>query len=274
MEDDKTLNKGKLAQLISRYTRLNRIIAIGLPIIVVVICIAAFIVAFMGREPEDILPTNAVFDEDGNLTEILGNVSVCIDPGHGYDDPGADSAFLGDEYSEADINLDVALKVREILTKYKVNVIMTHDDSEPNDSVPQNEEGKRVIDPVWRADFANSNADISLFVSLHCDSYPQGESVNGVRIYYMPKAKSGEYAAVLAKDCADGIKNIFSEEVMLKPMAPDDAYYVIKHINVPSVLIEMGFITNAEDATDMLDDAWRQNMAEGIANGIIEYILN
>jgi len=274
MEDDKILNRGKLAQLISRYARLNRIIAIGLPVIIVVICIVALIVIFAGRETEDVLPANAVFDEAGNLTEILGNVSVCIDPGHGYDDPGADSDFLGEEYAEADINLDVALKVREILARYKVNVIMTHDTSEPDDSVPQNEEGKRVIDPVWRADFANANTDISLFVSLHCDSYPQSESVSGVRIYYMPKAKSGEAAEELAKECAGGIESIFNEDVMLKSMSPDDAYYVIKHINVPSVLIEMGFITNPDDAADMLDDSWRQRMAEGIANGIIEYILS
>ena len=274
MGDNKFLNKEKLVLFISRHAQLNRVIAIGLSISLILICSVAFAVIFMNGADGDELPTNAIFDENGNITGILGDVSVCIDPGHGYDDPGADSAFLGEEYDEAYINLDVALKVREILAKYNVNVIMTHDGSDPDDSVPLNEAGKRVIDPVWRAEFANANNDISLFVSLHCDSYPQNEAVKGTRIYYMPKAKNGDLAAELSRECANGIKNVFGEDVMLKPMASEDAYYVIKHINVPSVLIEMGFITNASDAADMLDDAWRQRMAEGIANGIIEYILN
>ncbi len=274
MSKNIVINKEKIIQLIARYGHLGRILTIAGVTMAVVLAALVLTVFWVNHSEEDKFPTNAVFDEKGNLTEVLGNVSVCIDPGHGYDDPGADSDFLGDGYAEREINFDVALKVRDILKRYNVNVIMTHDTNEPDETVPQNGDGKRVIDPVWRAEFANANTDISLFVSLHCDSYPQNESVSGTRIYYMPKAKSGEAAGELAKECMSGIKNLFGEDVMLKPMASSEAYYVIKHINVPSVLIEMGFITNADDAADMLDEAWRQKMAEGIANGIIEYILN
>ena len=54
-------------------------------------------------------------------------------------------------------------------------------------------------------------------------------------------------------------------------MSADDAYYVIKHIDVPSVLTELGFVTNREDAENMLTDAWRQTAAQGIADGILAY---
>lgn len=268
------INKEKIIRLIARYGHLGRILTVAGVTMAVVIAALVLTVFLVNHSHEDKLPTNAVFDEDGNLTEVLGGVSVCIDPGHGYDDPGADSDFLGDDCAEREINFDVALKVRDILSGYNVNVIMTHDKNEPDENVPMNEDGKRVIDPVWRAEFANANSEISLFVSLHCDSFPQNESVSGTRIYYMPKAKNGGAAGELAKECAGGIKDVFGENVMLKPMTSDEAYYVIKHINVPSVLIEMGFITNSGDAADMLSEAWRQKMAEGIANGIIEYILN
>ena len=59
---------------------------------------------------------------------------------------------------------------------------------------------------------------------------------------------------------------------LVKTMADDDAFYVIKKIGVPSVLCEIGFVTNQTDAANMLDEAWRQAAAQAIADGIIAYI--
>ena len=59
---------------------------------------------------------------------------------------------------------------------------------------------------------------------------------------------------------------------MVKTMTDDNAFYVIKNIGVPSVLCEVGFVTNQTDAKQMLDENWRQAAAEAIVNGIIEYI--
>ena len=56
-------------------------------------------------------------------------------------------------------------------------------------------------------------------------------------------------------------------------MTSSEAYYVIKHITAPSVLIEMGFITNESDASNMLSEEWRQKMAESVAAGIVNSLL-
>jgi N-acetylmuramoyl-L-alanine amidase len=55
-------------------------------------------------------------------------------------------------------------------------------------------------------------------------------------------------------------------------MTEDNAFYVVKNIDVPSVLCEVGFVTNKTDAEHMLDEAWRQAAAEAIAQGILDYI--
>ena len=55
-------------------------------------------------------------------------------------------------------------------------------------------------------------------------------------------------------------------------MTEDNAFYVVKHIDVPSVLCEVGFVTNKTDAKNLLDENWRQAAAEAIAEGILDYI--
>ena len=57
-------------------------------------------------------------------------------------------------------------------------------------------------------------------------------------------------------------------------MAESEAYAVTRGVTVPSILIETGFVTNPEDAAAMLSDEWRDNMAAGIADGVIAYIAS
>ncbi|MBR5452444.1 MAG: N-acetylmuramoyl-L-alanine amidase [Clostridia bacterium] len=269
--NEKPTAKENILTLILRYKHLNRILAV-MGAAAVLILAAVIIAVIANGLPRDALPTNAVYDDGGKLTGILGEPTVCIDPGHGYDDPGADSDLLGDDTAEREINLDVALRVRDILTSYNIKVVMTHDTNVPNDSLPQNGDGKYVIDPVWRADFANELSP-DMFVSLHCDSFPSDSSVSGTRIYYMSSAAGGKEAARISSLCAGEIGRAFTCEVKQRNMTASEAYYVIKHITAPSVLIEMGFITNETDAGNMLSESWRQKMAEAIAAGIVNSLL-
>ena len=268
---EKQETKDTVRAMIARYRNLNLIIAIAGGLIAIVL-ITVIVIVISTNLKGDTLPVNAVYDDGGQLTGITGDPTVCIDPGHGYDDPGADSDFLGEDTAEREINFDVSLRVRDILIEYGVNVIMTHDTNIPDDKIPQNEDGKYVIDPVWRADFANKNSP-DIFVSLHCDSFPQDSSVSGTRIYYMSSAEGGKEASRVASLCAGKIEEAFEDEIKLRNMSPNDAYYVIKNISAPSILIEMGFITNEEDARNMLTDNWRQKMADAIAAGIINSLL-
>ena len=190
-------------------------------------------------------------------------IKICIDPGHGYYDPGAVNALLGDT-DESQINLDIALRLQKLLEGSGYDVIMTRTDS----VIPADNE-TYALTPYDRADFANSAEGLDLFISIHCNSFPSDESVSGTRIYYC--AGLSGYTPYFCKSVADGIENILGTAVRTYGMTYDDAFYVVKHINVPSILVECAFISNASDAEKLLSETWRQSIAQGIFDGIAEF---
>ena len=210
--------------------------------------------------------------------------AVMIDPGHGFDDIGTSSALLG-EVNEATINLDIALRVLELLSEHKeIAVLMTHDDNAVDGRISAADGGEPplnnlvLLTPEDRAVLANGQ-DIDLFVSLHCDSIPDKPEISGMRTYYYDSGDTVGARDAGAEALATNIANQFGLKMgddapipMVKTMTDDNAFYVIKNIDVPSVLCEVGFVTNQTDAKQMLDENWRQAAAEAIVNGIIEYI--
>ncbi|MBQ8510719.1 MAG: N-acetylmuramoyl-L-alanine amidase [Clostridia bacterium] len=194
------------------------------------------------------------------LITPLGDFTVCIDPGHGYGDEGARSQVV-DGVVEREVNLDVALRLRDLLESVGVTVSMTHDTNTP----PDGEESSYTIDLETRMNIANSfGAD--RFVSIHCDSYPADTSVSGVRIYYV----RGRDADSLASQTADAIAaELEGSTPRIMPMNENDTYYVIRVSEAPGLLVEIGFLSNPEEAASMLDEDWKQSMALGIANGLI-----
>ncbi len=231
--------------------------------------------------PTTVVPITGVAYKPLSYTQTW---SVMIDPGHGFDDIGTSSALLG-EVNEATINLDIALRVRELLSESKeISVIMTHDDNAVDGRISAADGGEPplnnlvLLTPEDRAVLANGQ-DIDLFVSIHCDSLPANPDVGGMRVYYYDGEEQATNRNSGAEYLSTNIANEFGLAMgdaaptpVVKTMSDDDAFYVIKKIGVPSVLCEVGFVTNETDAENMLDEAWRQAAAEAIAQGIIAYI--
>jgi N-acetylmuramoyl-L-alanine amidase len=118
---------------------------------------------------------------------------------------------------------------------------------------------------------------VDAFVSVHCDYYEQNTSINGVRVYYYKD--NSKNIDVFARDVADGIKDglklinyIGTTLPEIEGLDKDNAYYVTKCTNIPSVLVETGFVTNEKDVKNMLSEKWRQDMAQGIADGVMIYL--
>lgn len=191
---------------------------------------------------------------------------VCIDPGHGFDDPGAESDKLNGQ-SERDVTLAVALLLADELRARGVTVILTHDGE--TFPVTAEDDGDGVFRPQERVAFAQTQP-IDLFVSLHCDSFPSDESVHGTRIYYASDVAAGSASALAAGGVGTAVDAVFpaAKKCLLKPMTGDGAYYVLRKSAVPSILIEMGFITNPEDAASLISPSWQADFARGTADGI------
>ena len=171
---------------------------------------------------------------------------VFIDAGHGGKDPGA----TGNGLREKDITLSIATKVAKILQRHKI-------------SVGQTRTKDTAISVSERAKKANSfNADI--FVSIHANAFTSA-SAQGVEIYSYPGSSNG---AKLARAI---LSSILSAKIYTKNRGTKTANFaVLKQTKMPATLVEMGFITNSQDAA-MLKNR-QDELAEAIAKGILNYL--
>lgn len=240
--------------------------------IILAICmliILAFFIALMASKfSSENTMSNKVSDNNKTYEQEIGyfyGKTVCLDPGHGFDDAGTSSEYLGEKL-EKDITLELAFYLKSALEKKGATVIMTHDGK----TFPQTKEddGNNVFSPKERVAFANA-CDIDMYISLHVDSYEADTRINGMRVYYCNKGD--ENTLISDKLCekialAVDSSGLYNNETLIKPSPSNDAYYVTKHVNVPSVLIETGFCTNKQDAKNLLNDEWLKKLAKTIAS--------
>ena len=172
---------------------------------------------------------------------------VVIDPGHGGKDPG--TIGIGG-VKEKDVILPISLDVAAELKKQGIEVRMTRDRD-------------YFVSLQGRTDFANKiNAD--LFVSIHANAINLSRpDVNGLETYYYQNGR--RLAEVIHWNVLNSV-NIRNRNVRRA------RFYVLRHSKMPATLVEVGFLTGAEDSARLKTPAHRQKMAKAIAEGIIQYI--
>ena len=110
-----------------------------------------------------------------------GQILIVVDAGHGLFDVGAINEENLGTVTEADINFAVALALSEYLNERGYTVVMTHDGITKPET--EYDDGEDTYGPSERADFSNAQA-ADLFISIHCDSFPDNKDVYGTRLYY------------------------------------------------------------------------------------------
>jgi N-acetylmuramoyl-L-alanine amidase len=183
-----------------------------------------------------------------NGNPVQGRIIV-IDAGHGGTDPGT---MNGKTY-EKNIVLSVAQKVKQKLASAGAKVIMTRE----SDVYKTLEE---------RVQIAKNNY-AELFVSIHVNS--ASSSASGTETYYdTSKNPNGYESYLLAKAIQQQIVN---NAGMKDRGVKDYDFYVIRNNTVPSVLVELGFITNSSDYQKLTSDNYQNIFAQSIYNGIVQY---
>jgi N-acetylmuramoyl-L-alanine amidase len=176
-----------------------------------------------------------------------GKTLVIIDPGHGGKDVGA--VGIGG-IQEKRIVISISQQVARLLEQQGIQVRMTRDSD-------------YFISLEGRTNLANRlNADI--FVSIHANSAGRGKSgVSGYETYYYQSGRA----------LADTIhRNVIRRVDVRNRRIKQARFYVLRKSNMPSVLLETGFVTGTEDAAKLTNPSFQRQMAEAIASGIIEYI--
>lgn len=181
--------------------------------------------------------------------------TVCIDAGHGGSDPGALNRAVG--INEKTVTLDISLRLAKILKKQGWNVIMTR--SSDRDVSWAGSSAKQELGA--RAKMANSfGAD--LFISVHANASVK-PSINGTSIHWY---KSSDYR--LARLMESGVMNATGRKNrgLIK-----NRFYVLAHTEMPAVLVETAFLTNAYEGSLLAKPHYRERIAQGIASGLQVY---
>lgn len=201
---------------------------------------------------------NAYYDDNNYLVFSIKEASkklnekvIILDPGHGGDDPGAGSSGV----YEHTVTHKIALELKALLEKQGATIILTRDTYK---------EGPDLVDR--RKLTYDMNPD--LFISIHCDA-SNSSSANGSSVYYY-KNYSGELAYAISKKLPSTVKSLTSY-AMVNKGAHFYPFHVTRVENCPSVLVECGFITNANDFKIINSDKGRKALARGIYNGIVEF---
>ena len=189
---------------------------------------------------------------------LIGKI-VYLDAGHGGVDPGA---FYENVY-EKDINLEITLKLRDNLEKLGATVYLTRNDdydlSNPNANL------RKRSDLGNRAKMINdSNAD--LYLSIHLNSMANTKW-SGAQVFYDDINEKNI-------DIANNFQKYFNKYLNSdRKVSEINNLYMYKNINIPGVLLELGFISNSNDRKNLLNDKYKNHIVKVISNCLID-ILN
>ena len=185
---------------------------------------------------------------------------IVIDAGHGGSDPGA-IGYNNDgsvSLQEKDATLPIANQLYEILRENGVDAYYTR-----NTDV--------YVTLAERAEFANS-IGASLFVSVHCNAFTTTD-VQGSLVMHHTSKDTSAYG-VSGQDLANNILKYLPDALGTQNRGRVDgsAMYVIRKVDMPSVIVETAFITNPSDRAKLADPAMQEKAAQAIAQGILDTI--
>jgi N-acetylmuramoyl-L-alanine amidase len=200
---------------------------------------------------------------------------IVIDAGHGGQDTGTQNK--PHKLDEKEFTLDVANRLRPMLVKQGYKVVMTRTDD-------------RFIALPQRAEIANK-AGADLFISIHFNAVGGAPAVRGSETYTMTpryqrstgSPKSDPSDAVLnpgnAHDPWNALLGYHMQTQMLAKLGSVDRglkrarFAVLRLVNSPAVLVEAGYLSNDEEAKKIATAAYRQSLAEALAQGVRGYAM-
>jgi N-acetylmuramoyl-L-alanine amidase len=195
--------------------------------------------------------------ENTSPAKLEKPVTVVIDAGHGMDASGSHTGVTApDGTHEDDIVLSIAMKIKELNTNDRLQIVLTR-------------ENKNIVDVKKRVEFSNSqNAD--LLISLHTNTASKAEkNTKGIDILFSDKNEK-HYAE--SKILSTILYNYFYQVHLVNDIqSPKNNVYIIDHSNCPSALIECGYLTDPNDLAFVKGEAGEVQIAKSILQSIEQY---
>ena len=186
---------------------------------------------------------------------------IVIDVGHG----GFDSGKIGVNGAlEKDINLQVALKLKETLEAKGIQVVMTRESDQG--LYDEHASNKKAQDLQRRCELINEHKPL-ITVSIHQNSYTSPQ-IKGAQVFYYTTSKESQ-------KLAETIQKTLIEQVdpqNHREAKANDSYYLLKKTSSTIVIVECGFLSNPTEAELLSDEQYQQKMADAVCVGIFRYL--
>lgn len=196
-----------------------------------------------------------------NIDSPVYPINVVIDAGHGGIDHG--SVGYSKKIYESDINLAIAYKLKSFFEKANIGVIMTRKDK--NGLYGSNSSGFKQRDMQKRKEIIdNSNGD--LVISIHLNKYTSSNR-KGAQTFFKQGCRFGELAA-------KKIQDKFNENINARSFsALKGDYYILNCSDIPSVIVECGFLSNPEEEQLLITEEHQDKLAYNIFAGCMAYFF-
>ncbi|CEK34454.1 germination-specific N-acetylmuramoyl-L-alanine amidase,N-acetylmuramoyl-L-alanine amidase LytC precursor,N-acetylmuramoyl-l-alanine amidase I,N-acetylmuramoyl-L-alanine amidase CwlD,N-acetylmuramoyl-L-alanine amidase [[Clostridium] sordellii] len=211
-----------------------------------------------------------IFEVNKNSKDVMSympitNKVILLDAGHGGIDPGAtneDKSIL-----EKDINLQITLKLRELLESSGCLVLLTREE----DTSLYEEEAGKTTRQKYNENLKNrrkmiEESGVDAFVSIHLNKFEQSKYY-GAQTFY-PEGQND--SKLLSQFIQDELKRVVDKTNQRK-IKPSKDIYLLKENKIPSVLIECGFLSNEKESKLLNDEKYQEKVAWAIYAGIQKY---
>ena len=212
-------------------------------------------------EEEDVQSPQDSDQLDRDLSAITGMKGrrIAIDPGHG----GSDSGAIGPTgIMEKSVTMRVSRELKRLLDAEGATVILTRTgDTEVSE---KGASATSVEELQARCDVANK-AKADIFLSIHADAFTNRE-VKGTTAYYYAQGTKQ------SKLLADSVRTALIDAIGTVDRGTQSCnFYVVKHTDMPAILVEISFISNPDEEKMMNSETGIKKIAQGIADGIADY---
>lgn len=191
--------------------------------------------------------------------QLWSNPVVIIDPGHGGADGGADSGGL----EEKTLNLDISLRLKDMLQFFGYTVIMTRTE-DASTADPGRFNKKKDLNA--RAKLAAAHADAPL-LSIHMNKFDD-DAPWGTQVFYSKNHRDSKELALCVQEEVRGLLQPKNHR-QIKP-APSSVF-LMKAVKNPAVIVECGFLSNPAELERLKDEGYRSELAFAIACGYLRY---
>ena len=168
--------------------------------------------------------------------------------------------------TEAQSNLKIALKVQNLLEQSGATVILTRSDENSIYDIDSKTLKQKKISDIHNRVKIGNETQADIFVSIHLNKIPQGEYW-GWQTFYKEESPEGQK---LATSIQNALNETIQKENTRVPMKIENIY-IIKHVEIPTTIVECGFLSNPEEEQLLQADEYQNKLAWGIYTGIMDY---